>query len=107
VVVGRRQISFDAVDPVEEDETKEKKKFLKSARSERLALRQLLDQIALAHHKRSFEEWDEKHPFLNYPQGKNNGFPGRSLARASQKCYGETYLLQGLWALRWTVNDIP
>jgi hypothetical protein len=51
VVVGRRQISFDAVDPVEEDETKEKKKFLKSARSERLALRQLLDQIASAHHK--------------------------------------------------------
>jgi hypothetical protein len=29
VVVGQRQISFDAVDPVEEDETKEKKKFLK------------------------------------------------------------------------------
>ena len=105
--MGRRQISFDTVDPVEEDETKEKKKFLKSARSERLAVMQLLDQIALAHHKKSFEEWDEKHPFLNYPQGKNNGFPGRSLARVSQKCYGETYLLQGLWALRWTVNDIP
>jgi DNA mismatch repair ATPase MutL len=99
--LGRRKISFDAIYLGGEDETKEKKK-LKSARSELLALMQLLNQIALAYPTVSLELWDEKCPFQNYPQ-----IPCKISCEASQKCYGETHALQRLLAFRLTVTDIP
>jgi DNA mismatch repair ATPase MutL len=84
------------------EKTRLKRKKLKSARSEFVALIQLLNQIALAHPTVSLEVWDEKCPFPNYPQ-----IPGKISCEASQKCYGETHALQRLLAFRWTVTDIP
>jgi DNA mismatch repair ATPase MutL len=84
------------------EKTRLKRKKLKSARSEFVALIQLLNQIALAHPTVSLEVWDEKCPFPNYPQ-----IPGKISCEASQKCYGEIHALQRLLAFRWTVTDIP
>jgi DNA mismatch repair protein MutL len=71
-------------------------KFLKSERSELLAIRQLMDQIAIAHPTVSFEVWDEKRSFLQYPKGESTESWDSLLRERLKLVVGETFSLESL-----------
>ncbi len=71
-------------------------KFLKSERSELLAIRQLMDQIALAHPTVSFEVWDAKRSFLKYPKGDSTESWDVLLRARLKLVIGEMFALEAL-----------